>query len=236
MPLGEALKKLLHPENESMPEEEEEPELDDLAEEIGEIESVADMDIVAQIADEKKKAVTAAGGMTEITPDEIDVEETEEIILADAEEILPEDEEEIVDEQAEIIEDEMEEDAPGDDEAGDSRKEDDQITGQMSLEDILSGWEGEPEADVEPEAEEIEELITEDEAEAGEDLSDADAEDLEDEVLETEAEDLGSEEAYEDESELQAVEDQAVSDTDNNSLEGEVTGDNMENKKTAAAG
>lgn len=258
MPLGEALKKLLHPENESMPEEEEEPELDDLAEEIGEIESVADMDIVAQIADEKKKAVTAAGGMTEITPDEIDVEETEEIILADAEEILPEDEEEIVDEQAEIIEDEMEEDAPGDDEAGDSRKEDDQITGQMSLEDILSGWEGEPEADVEPEAEEIEELITEDEAEAGEDLSDADAEDLEeevldadaedleedlsdadaedleDEVLETEAEDLGSEEAYEDESELQAVEDQAVSGTDNNSLEGEVTGDNMENKKTAA--
>lgn len=258
MPLGEALKKLLHPENESMPEEEEEPELDDLAEEIGEIESVADMDIVAQIADEKKKAVTAAGGMTEITPDEIDVEETEEIILADAEEILPEDEEEIVDEQAEIIEDEIEEDAPGDDEAGDSRKEDDQITGQMSLEDILSGWEGEPEADVEPEAEEIEELITEDEAEAGEDLSDADAEDLEeemldadaedleeevldadaedleDEVLETEAEELGSEEAYEDESELQAVEDQAVSDTDNNSLEGEVTGDNMETKKTAA--
>ena len=89
MPLGEALKKLLHPENEAMPEEEEEPELDDLAEEIGEIESVADMDIVAQMADEKNKAVTAAGGMTEITPDEMDAEETEEIALAaDAEELF----------------------------------------------------------------------------------------------------------------------------------------------------
>ena len=189
MPLGEALKKLLHPENESLPEEEEEPELDDLAEEIGEIESVADMDIVAQIADEKKKAVTAAGGMTEITPDEIDVEETEEITLADAEELLPEEEEEIIGGEAEIIEDETEENIPGDEEAEDSRKDDDQITGQMSLDDILSGWEGAPEEDVEPEAEEMEEFF---------------------------------------------AEDQVVADVDSSSLEGEVTGDNMETKKTTA--
>ena len=115
-----------------MPEEEEEPELDDLAEEIGEIESVADMDIVAQMADEKNKAVTAAGGMTEITPDEMDAEETEEIALAaDAEELFPEAEEEIAGVEA----------------AKDSGKEDDQITGQMNLEDILSGWEGAPEED-----------------------------------------------------------------------------------------
>ena len=78
--------------------------LDDLAEEIGEIESVADMEIVAQIAEEKKrKAVTAASGMTEILPDEIDAEETEEITLEDAEELLPEDAAEFEDEDAEII-------------------------------------------------------------------------------------------------------------------------------------
>ena len=204
MPLGEALKKLLHPEKQVMPEEEEEPELDDLADEIGEIESVADIDIVAQIAEEKKKAVTAAGGMTEITPDEIDVEETQEISLEEAEELLPEDEEDIIDEEAEIIEDVEAEDGISEDEsAKDFSKNDDQITGQMSLEDILSGWEGAPDRDMEPESEEIEDLLAGDEAEA---------EDLEDE----------------------AIEDQAAADTDNSSSEGEVTGDTMETKKTTA--
>ena len=204
MPLGEALKKLLHPEKQVMPEEEEEPELDDLADEIGEIESVADIDIVAQIAEEKKKAVTTAGGMTEITPDEIDVEETQEISLEEAEELLPEDEEDIIDEEAEIIEDVEAEDGISEDEsAKDFSKNDDQIAGQMSLEDILSGWEGAPDRDMEPESEEIEDLLAGDEAEA---------EDLEDE----------------------AIEDQAAADTDNSSSEGEVTGDTMETKKTTA--
>ena len=225
MPLGEALKKLLHPEKQVMPEEEEEPELDDLADEIGEIESVADIDIVAQIAEEKKKAVTAAGGMTEITPDEIDVEETQEISLEEAEELLPEDEEDIIDEEAEIIEDVEAEDGISEDEsAKDFSKNDDQITGQMSLEDILSGWEGAPERDMEPEAEEIEDLLAEDEAQDSEDLYDEDAEDLEDDVAEAEAEDLEDEE----------IEDQAGADTDNSSSEGEVTGDTMETKKTTA--
>ena len=204
MPLGEALKKLLHPEKQVMSEEEEEPELDDLADEIGEIESVADIDIVAQIAEEKKKAVTTAGGMTEITPDEIDVEETQEISLEEAEELLPEDEEDIIDEEAEIIEDVEAEDGISEDEsAKDFSKNDDQIAGQMSLEDILSGWEGAPDRDMEPESEEIEDLLAGDEAEA---------EDLEDE----------------------AIEDQAAADTDNSSSEGEVTGDTMETKKTTA--
>ncbi len=203
MPLGEALKKLLHPGNEPQPEEEEEPVLDDLAEEIGEIESVADMEIVAQIAEEKKrKAVTAASGMTEILPDEIDAEETEEITLEDAEELLPEDaaefededaeiidedaeiideDAEIIDEDAEIIDEDAEiidEDAEIIDEdselidedaeiAEDPRKDDDQITGQMSLEDILSGWEGAPEKDLE--AGELDEDTVElEEATAGE--------------------------------------------------------------------
>ena len=237
MPLGEALKKLLHPENEAMPEEEEEPELDDLAEEIGEIESVADMDIVAQMADEKNKAVTAAGGMTEITPDEMDAEETEEIALAaDAEELFPEAEEEIAGVEA----------------AKDSGKEDDQITGQMNLEDILSGWEGAPEEDGETGSEEAEEFFAEDEDADGlreelsdeeaenpeEELSDEEAEDPEEELSDEEAEDLEEEIADEEAEELEVEdeesEEQVLTDTDNSSLEGELTGDNMENKKTAA--
>ena len=235
MPLGEALKKLLHPEKQVMPEEEEEPELDDLADEIGEIESVADIDIVAQIAEEKKKAVTTAGGMTEITPDEIDVEETQENSLEEAEELLPEDEEDIIDEEAEIIEDVEAEDGISEDEsAKDFSKNDDQITGQMSLEDILSGWEGAPDRDMEPESEEIEDLLAGDEAEDSEELYDEDAEALEDDVFDADAEDLEDDvvEAEAEDLEDEAIEDQAAADTDNSSSEGEVTGDNMETKKT----
>ena len=237
MPLGEALKKLLHPEKQVMPEEEEEPELDDLADEIGEIESVADIDIVAQIAEEKKKAVTAAGGMTEITPDEIDVEETQENSLEEAEELLPEDEEDIIDEEAEIIEDVEAEDGISEDEsAKDFSKNDDQITGQMSLEDILSGWEGAPDRDMEPESEEIEDLLAGDEAEDSEELYDEDAEALEDDVFDADAEDLEDDvvEAEAEDLEDEAIEDQAAADTDNSSSEGEVTGDTMETKKTTA--
>ena len=237
MPLGEALKKLLHPEKQVMSEEEEEPELDDLADEIGEIESVADIDIVAQIAEEKKKAVTTAGGMTEITPDEIDVEETQEISLEEAEELLPEDEEDIIDEEAEIIEDVEAEDGISEDEsAKDFSKNDDQITGQMSLEDILSGWEGAPDRDMEPESEEIEDLLAEDEAEDSEELYDEDAEALEDDVFDADAEDLEDDvvEAEAEDLEDEAIEDQAAADTDNSSSEGEVTGDTMETKKTTA--
>lgn len=237
MPLGEALKKLLHPEKQVMPEEEEEPELDDLADEIGEIESVADIDIVAQIAEEKKKAVTAAGGMTEITPDEIDVEETQEISLEEAEELLPEDEEDIIDEEAEIIEDVEAEDGISEDEsAKDFSKNDDQIAGQMSLEDILSGWEGAPDRDMEPESEEIEDLLAGDEAEDSEELYDEDAEALEDDVFDEDAEDLEDDvvETEAEDLEDEAIEDQAAADTDNSSSEGEVTGDTMETKKTTA--
>ena len=216
MPLGEALKKLLHPEKEILPEEEEEPVLDDLAEEIGEIESVADIDIIAQIAEEKKKAVTAAGEMTEIIPEEIDLGETEEITLEDAEEFFPEEEEEteaeaadaetdIIDEEAEVIDD------------GVKITDDDQITGQMSLEDILSGWEGAPEK------ENLEDGIIEEEAEAPAD-----------EIIEEEAEDLEAEDVSGEGPEIRTDEEQeqAVADTNTDSLEGEVTGDNMETKKT----
>ena len=228
MPLGEALKKLLHPEKEILPEEEEEPVLDDLAEEIGEIESVADIDIIAQIAEEKKKAVTAAGEMTEIIPEEIDLGETEEITLEDAEEFFPEEEEEteaeaadaetdIIDEEAEVIDD------------GVKITDDDQITGQMSLEDILSGWEGAPEK------ENLEDGIIEEEAEApADEIIEEEAEDLADEIIEEEAEDLEAEDVSGEGPEIRTDEEQeqAVADTNTDSLEGEVTGDNMETKKT----
>ena len=240
MPLGEALKKLLHPEKEILPEEEEEPVLDDLAEEIGEIESVADIDIIAQIAEEKKKAVTAAGEMTEIIPEEIDLGETEEITLEDAEEFFPEEEEEteaeaadaetdIIDEEAEVIDD------------GVKITDDDQITGQMSLEDILSGWEGAPEKEdledeiVGEEAEDLEDGIIEEEAEdLADEIIEEEAEDLADEIIEEEAEDLEAEDVSGEGPEIRTDEEQeqAVADTDTDSLEGEVTGDNMETKKT----
>ena len=240
MPLGEALKKLLHPEKEILPEEEEEPVLDDLAEEIGEIESVADIDIIAQIAEEKKKAVTAAGEMTEIIPEEIDLGETEEITLEDAEEFFPEEEEEteaeaadaetdIIDEEAEVIDD------------GVKITDDDQITGQMSLEDILSGWEGAPEKEdledeiVGEEAEDLEDGIIEEEAEApADEIIEEEAEDLADEIIEEEAEDLEAEDVSGEGPEIRTDEEQeqAVADTNTDSLEGEVTGDNMETKKT----
>ena len=240
MPLGEALKKLLHPEKEILPEEEEEPVLDDLAEEIGEIESVADIDIIAQIAEEKKKAVTAAGEMTEIIPEEIDLGETEEITLEDAEEFFPEEEEEteaeaadaetdIIDEEAEVIDD------------GVKITDDDQITGQMSLEDILSGWEGAPEKEdledeiVGEEAEDLEDGIIEEEAEdPADEIIEEEAEDLADEIIEEEAEDLEAEDVSGEGPEIRTDEEQeqAVADTDTDSLEGEVTGDNMETKKT----
>ena len=240
MPLGEALKKLLHPEKEILPEEEEEPVLDDLAEEIGEIESVADIDIIAQIAEEKKKAVTAAGEMTEIIPEEIDLGETEEITLEDAEEFFPEEEEEteaeaadaetdIIDEEAEVIDD------------GVKITDDDQITGQMSLEDILSGWEGAPEKEdledgiIEEEAEAPADEIIEEEAEdLADEIIEEEAEDLADEIIEEEAEDLEAEDVSGEGPEIRTDEEQeqAVADTDTDSLEGEVTGDNMETKKT----
>ena len=137
MPLDEALRQLLHPERTTTDGDmEDEPELDDLEQAIGEIESVADMDIVNEIAVKKKKA-SSAGEMTEIIPDE-----------------------------------------------------DEQIEGQMNLEDILTDWEGEPDSDA---AEDLEEggveNLTEDEAEelfegAGEDLIEEAAEVLPEEVAE----------------------------------------------------
>ena len=195
MPLDEALRQLLHPEREEV-QEDEEPELGDLEEAIGEIESVADMDIVAQIAAEKKKA---AGEMKEITPEQIPLEETQEM---------------------------------------------DQITGQMSLEDILSGWEEEPEKDLQTETTAEEEDLLEAEPEGiEEDLFEEGAEDIEEDLFEEGAEDIeedlfeeGAEDIEEDlfeegaedvEEDMSAADEEAVADV----TDGEKKGDNMDNKK-----
>ena len=109
MPLDEALRKLLHPEAEEKKEKsDDEPELDDLEQAMGEIEAVADVDMVRQIAEEKKKKMSASskGGMTEIIPEEslteempaadeveafLEAEEAEELVLeADDADDIPE--------------------------------------------------------------------------------------------------------------------------------------------------
>ena len=215
MPLGEALRRLLHPgsgtdelkseepDDESIlpdnPEEIEEPELDDLEKEIGEIESVADIEMVNRIAEEKR-SISVSGEMTEIIPEDIDLSETAELLLEDAE---PDDldPEELGESEPEELDEEI---VPGDSEEEelDSESEeltteeekpgpvDKQITGQMSLEDILAGWEGEPDQDTEEQTDSIEEEISEE-------IVLDDAEDIAEEII----------------------------------TEGETTGENMEEKK-----
>ena len=193
MRLDEALKKLLHPGKESASneqnaaanEEEQEPDMTDLASEIDEIESVADLDMVHQMSEESgserkelREPMAASSGLTELIPEES--EELEEEILSEtldvseAEEFLMDgDPEEQID-------------APQND-------EDDQITGQMSLADILSGWENQEEEIVDVEAEELPE-------DEGEEIEESEAEELpedEEEIEESEAEELPEDEGEE---------------------------------------
>ena len=201
MPLNEALKKLLHPEKEDFatPEiPEEEPDVSDLESAIEEIESVADLgmaDEAVKKRSNRRKAAVVSGEMTEIVP-EPDQEETEvEESPAAAE--MQKIEEDVQSETAES-------------EAERQIEADDQIEGQMSLEDILAGWEqqaeepdveeesayGEP---VEPELDEIfdeaeEFAFTADEAE---ELLEEDGEELPDEAeeLPEEGSEAGSDES-----------------------------------------
>ena len=267
MPLGEALRRLLRPDSETEKKEpaftaagdavehvsgeviEEEPELEDLEKEIDEIESVADIEMVSRIAEEKKSA-SPSGEMKEIVPDDMELSETAEILLGEAEEVdidleeaepieaeeeivleeaepeeveeendleeaepeeaegeivlveaEPEEageeialeeaeptaaEEEIALEEAEPIEaeeeidlEEAEPDAPGDDKTvTDQQKNivDKQITGQMSLEDILADWEG----GTEENSSKAEELLEES---FGEDLAADEAESTEEDYI-----------------------------------------------------
>ena len=214
MPLNEALRQLLHHDEEDasaesdssdqavsneIDEDEAEPLPDDLEKAIGEIESVADMEMVNRLSDEKKrKAVSSASGMKEIIPD------------------------------------------------------DDQIEGQINLDDILTGWEGAPEES--DDQDKSESIITESEiAEAeelpAEELELEEAEDFQTEEIDlteaeellteevdlTEAEELPAEEIELEEAEelpVEEAEPNQAEDLTENIAEGETTGDNMENKKT----
>ena len=150
----------------------------DLEEAIDEIESVADMDIVEKISGEKKNA---ARGMKEILPEQLSLEETQEM-------------------------------------------DPDQISGQMNLEDILTGWEGEPEEDAlsGSDVEDFEEDLFETEAEeTGEDLLEVEAEEIGEDLFEAEAEEIG-------EDLLETGEEEFDEDIE----DGEIKGDNMESKKT----
>ncbi len=227
MPLNEALRQLLHHDEEDastesdssdqavsneIDEDEAEPLPDDLEKAIGEIESVADMEMVNRLSDEKKrKTVSSASGMKEIIPD------------------------------------------------------DDQIEGQINLDDILTGWEGAPEESddqdksesiiTENEIREAEELPTEElELEEAEDfqteeidLTEAEeipaeeieleeAEEVPAEVIELEeAEEIPVEEIEPEEAEEVPMEENELNqaeDLTENIAEGDTTGDKMENKKT----
>ena len=240
MPLNEALRQLLHHDEEDasaesdssdqavsneIDEDEAEPLPDDLEKAIGEIESVADMEMVNRLSDEKKrKTVSSASGMKEIIPD------------------------------------------------------DDQIEGQINLDDILTGWEGAPEESddqdksesiiTENEIREVEELPTEElELEEAEDfqteeidlteaeellteeinLTEAEeipaeeieleeAEEVPAEVIELEeAEEIPVEEIEPEEAEEVPMEENELNqaeDLTENIAEGDTTGDKMENKKT----
>ena len=132
-----------------------------------------------------------------------------------------------------------------------TREDDDQITGQMSLEDIRAGWEGAPEADVgSDEAEE--DLFAADLQDDDEDIFAADAEELDEDLFEADEpeadediiEDIFEEGETESEKDISETgepeEAEAILETDAEEAddidisEGETSGDNMETKKTTA--
>ena len=231
MRLDEALKKLLHPRKQEAAEEEEEPDMSDLEGAIEEIEAVADLEMADKAVKKSRKRtqVSVSGGMTEIIPEEND--------SVDEDPAAPE---EAAEETAAVPETEPEEIAEIPEESTPVSGDDDQIEGQMSLEDILAGWEQqaeetEPEADtvydedsdqeinIEEIAEEADEFISAsgaDEilADEPEDLPEdeifADAsEDLpEDEIFADEPEDLPEDEIFADESEYLPEEDEIPAD------------------------
>ena len=201
MPLNEALRQLLHHDEEDastesdssdqavsneIDEDEAEPLPDDLEKAIGEIESVADMEMVNRLSDEKKrKTVSSASGMKEIIPD------------------------------------------------------DDQIEGQINLDDILTGWEGAPEES--DDQDKSESIITENEIREAEELPTEEleleeAEDFQTEEIDlTEAEEIPAEEIEPEEAEEVPMEENELNqaeDLTENIAEGDTTGDKMENKKT----
>ena len=266
MRLDEALKKLLHTSDdgtddtkdvqEDIPEEE--PDITDLEVAIDEIESVADLEIVNQMAEKRKESsisernLKTSGDITELIPDDTDEETPDEPELEEGELDLSEAEEFLADESAEEEESiELEED-------------DGQIKGQMSLSDIIADWETqadesfaseeeiisdeEAEELEESESEEVEEELSVEAAEEVEETEEPEAETAEEELLAEEAEEVempnvSEQEKPEDltadteENNREMPESEGDSDIeatdadDDNMTEGEMAGETMEEKK-----
>ena len=266
MRLDEALKKLLHTSDdgtddtkdvqEDIPEEE--PDITDLEVAIDEIESVADLEIVNQMAEKRKESsisernLKTSGDITELIPDDTDEETPDEPELEEGELDVSEAEEFLADESAEEEESiELEED-------------DGQIKGQMSLSDIIADWETqadesfaseeeiisdeEAEELEESESEEVEEELSVEAAEEVEETEEPEAETAEEELLAEEAEEVEMPNVSEQEKPEDLTADteennrempESVGDSDieatdaddDNMTEGEMAGETMEEKK-----
>ena len=178
MRLDEALQQLLNPKPEvqAEPGEEVEPDMTDLEEDIAAIEDVEDLEIVNQLAEEKKaeeasKERVVPSGMKELIPEP----ETEEELIEQAAEEASED----VSEDAVVIE------------AEEAEPEEEEVleAGEVEPEDILEAGEAEPEEEeileVEEAEPEEEEILEAEEAEPEEEdileIDEAESEDLTDE-------------------------------------------------------
>ena len=220
MRLDEALKKLLHPRKQEAAEEEEEPDMSDLEGAIEEIEAVADLEMADKAVKKSRKRtqVSVSGGMTEIIPEEND--------SVDEDPAAPE---EAAEETAAVPETEPEEIAEIPEESTPVSGDDDQIEGQMSLEDILAGWEQqaeetEPEADTVYDEDSDQEINIEEIAEEAEEFISASGAD---EILADEPEDLPEDEIFADASE-DLPEDEIFADEPEDLPEDEIFADESE--------
>ena len=221
MRLDEALKKLLHPRKQEDAEEEEEPDMSDLEGAIEEIEAVADLEMADKAVKKSRKRtqVSVSGGMTEIIPEEND--------SVDEDPAAPE---EAAEETAAVLETEPEEIAEIPEESAPVSGDDDQIEGQMSLEDILAGWEQqaeetEPEADTVYDEDSDQEINIEEIAEEADEFISASGAD---EILADEPEDLPEDEIFADASEDLPEEDEISADEPEKLPEDEIFADEPE--------
>ena len=172
MRLDEALQQLLNPKPEvqAEPGEEVEPDMTDLEEDIAAIEDVEDLEIVNQLAEEKKaeeasKERVVPSGMKELIPEPETEEELIEQAAEEASEDVPEDAAVIEAEEAEPEEEEIlevEEAEPEEEEILEVEE------AEPEEEDILEAGEAEPE---EEDILEIDEAESEDLTDESEDLS-----------------------------------------------------------------
>ena len=241
MRLDEALQQLLNPKPEvqAEPGEEVEPDMTDLEEDIAAIEDVEDLEIVNQLAEEKKaeeasKERVVPSGMKELIPEPETEEELIEQAAEEASEDVSEDAVVIEAEEAEPEEEEIlevEEAEPEEEEILEVEK------AEPEEEEILEVEEAEPEEEeileveeVEPEEEEILE-VEEAEPEEEDILEAGEAEPEEEDILEideAESEDLTDE--SEDLSEVEELisETEVVNDEDDS--EGAAVRETMDNK------